>query len=73
MDDNLPVLIGARPKQSIARERARQQMERSRSNSRGRSILTRRTRGSAAELDMDDKSTPIRAKKIENWSESIEN
>ena len=58
MDDNLPVLIGARPKQSVARERARLQMERSRSNSRGRSILSRRTRGSAAELD--DESTPTR-------------
>ena len=61
MDENLPVLIGARPKQSIARERNRQRMERSRSNSRGRSVLSRRmARGSAAELDMDDKSTPIR-------------
>ena len=60
MDDNLPVLIGARSKKSVARERARQQMERSRSNSRGRSILSRRTGGSAAELDMDDESTPIR-------------
>ena len=56
LDDNL--LIGARPKQSVAREQARQQMERSRSNSRGRSIMTRRTRGSAAELE--DESTPIR-------------
>ena len=57
-DDNLPILIGARPKTATARKRARRQMERSRSNSRGRSIMTRRTRGSAAELE--DESTPIR-------------
>ena len=60
MDENLSVLIGARPKQSIARERNRQRMERSRSNSRGRSVLSRRmARGSAAELDMDDEPTLI--------------
>ena len=57
-DNDLPMLIGARPKTATARERDRRQMERSRSNSRGRSIMTRRTRGSAAELE--DESTPIR-------------
>ena len=56
--DDMPILIGARPKTQAARERARLQMERTRSNSRGRSILTRRTRGSAAEIE--DESTPIR-------------
>ena len=56
--DEMPVLIGARPNKQTARERARLQMERSRSNSRGRSILSRRARGSAAEIE--DESTPIR-------------
>ena len=56
--DDMPVLIGARPKTQAARERARLQMERTRSNSRGRSVHTRRTRGSAAEIE--DDSTPTR-------------
>ena len=60
MDENWPILIGARPKQSIARERNRQRMDRSRSNSRGRSILSRRIGHGSAELDMDDESAPIR-------------
>ena len=56
--DDMPVLIGARPKTRAARERARLQMERTRSNSRGHSIHTRRTRASAAEIE--DDSTPTR-------------
>ena len=56
--DDMPVLIGARPKTQAARERARLQLERTRSNSRGRSIHTRRTRASAAEIE--DDSTPAR-------------
>ena len=57
----MPVLIGARPKQAVACELNRQRMDRSRSsNSRGRSVLSKRIGRGAAELDMDDRSTPIR-------------
>ena len=56
MDENLPILIGARPKQAVARELNRQRMDRSRSNSRGRSVLSKRIGRRAAELDMDDES-----------------
>ena len=65
LDDNLPILIGACPKQSIAHERARLQMERTRSNSRGRSIHTRRTRGSAAEIEDDSTPTRLRTDSID--------
>ena len=60
MDENMPMLIGARPKQAVARELNRQRMDRSRSNSRGRSVLSKRIGRGAAELDMDGESTPNR-------------
>ena len=46
--DDMPELVGARPKTQAARERARRQLERTRSNSRGRTMHTRRTRATAA-------------------------
>ena len=57
MDETLPMLVGARPKQAIAHEQNRQRMDRSRSNSGGRSILSKRI-GHGAEIEMDE-STPI--------------
>ena len=56
--DDMPELVGARPKTQAARERARLQLERTRSNSRGRTMHTRRTRATAAEIE--DDSTPTR-------------
>ena len=58
MDETLPMLVGARPKQAIARKQNRQRMDRSRSNSRGRSVLSKRI-GRGAEIEIDE-STPIR-------------
>ena len=60
IDENLPMWIGARPKQAVARELNRQRMDCSRSNSRGRSVLSKRIGRGAVELDMDNESTPIR-------------
>ena len=53
--DDASMLIGACPKRSIAwdREQIRQQVDRSRSNSRGRSILAKRV-GRGIEIDTYD-------------------
>ena len=56
MDETL--VIGARPKTAATSEQNRQRMDRSRSNSRGRSVLTKRI-GRGAEIDM---TSPIRTR-----------
>ena len=58
MHETLPVLVGARPKLTIAREQNRQRIDQSRSNSQGRSVLSKRI-GRGAKIDMDE-SIPIR-------------